>query len=38
MKTEGDSPTEILDDVKNRIIPEIMSKYPTVSPLYEGQN
>ena len=38
MKTEGDSPAEILDYVKNRIMPEIISKYPTVSPLYEGQN
>ncbi|GAB7256059.1 efflux RND transporter permease subunit [Polaribacter sp. OB-PA-B3] len=32
------SATEILDDIKDRIMPEIISKYPTVSPLYEGQN
>jgi multidrug efflux pump subunit AcrB len=30
--------TEILDDIKTRVMPEILSKYPTVSPLYEGQN
>tara|TARA_R110002049_G_scaffold2846_1_gene23117 strand:+ start:15544 stop:18786 length:3243 start_codon:yes stop_codon:yes gene_type:complete len=32
------SATEILDDIKTRVMPEITSKYPTVSPLYEGQN
>ncbi|TXD49727.1 efflux RND transporter permease subunit [Polaribacter sp. IC073] len=32
------SATEILDDIKTRVLPEIISKYPTVSPLYEGQN
>ncbi|MFD2529565.1 efflux RND transporter permease subunit [Polaribacter marinaquae] len=32
------SATEILDDIKTRVMPEIISKYPTVSPLYEGQN
>ena len=32
------SETEILDNIKNNIMPEILSKYPTVSPLYEGQN
>ena len=30
--------TEILEDIKTRVMPEILSKYPTVSPLYEGQN
>ncbi len=38
MKNIQDSPTEILDDVKARIMPEIVSKYPSVTPLYEGQN
>jgi multidrug efflux pump subunit AcrB len=38
MKTPGESATDILDDIKTRILPEIISKYPTVSPLYEGQN
>ena len=32
------SATAIVDDIKARILPEILSKYPTVSPLYEGQN
>ncbi len=34
----GDSVTDILDDVRNRIVPNILAKYPTVSPMYEGQN
>jgi multidrug efflux pump subunit AcrB len=38
MKTPGESATDILDDIKIRVMPEIISKYPTVSPLYEGQN
>ena len=33
-----DSPTEILFDIENNVMPEILSKYPTVSVLYEGQN
>ena len=32
------SPTEILDEIKNVVMPDILSKYPTVTPLYEGQN
>ena len=32
------SETEILDNIKTNIMPEILSKYPTVTPLYEGQN
>jgi multidrug efflux pump subunit AcrB len=32
------SPTEILLDIETNIMPEILSKYPTVSVLYEGQN
>ena len=38
MKTPGESATDILDDIKLRVMPAIVSKYPTVSPLYEGQN
>ncbi len=38
MKNPGESATEILDDIKERLMPEILSKYPSVSPLYEGQN
>ena len=32
------SETAILDNIKTNIMPEILSKYPTVTPLYEGQN
>ncbi len=38
MKTPGESATDIIDDIKNTIMPEIVSKYPTVSAAYEGQN
>ena len=38
LKSIDDSATDVLDDIKARIIPEITSKYPTVSALYEGQN
>ncbi|MFK8058844.1 MAG: efflux RND transporter permease subunit [Polaribacter sp.] len=32
------SETDILDNIKTVIMPEILSKYPTVQPIYEGQN
>tara|TARA_A100000171_G_scaffold47762_1_gene54221 strand:- start:4140 stop:7340 length:3201 start_codon:yes stop_codon:yes gene_type:complete len=32
------SPTEILEDLQDNVMPEILSKYPTVSVQYEGQN
>ena len=38
LKSPDVSASDVLDDVKNRIMPEITSKYPTVSALYEGQN
>ena len=38
LKNPSEGATEILDDIKTRLMPEILSKYPTVSPLYEGQN
>ncbi|TYQ00061.1 multidrug efflux pump subunit AcrB [Tenacibaculum adriaticum] len=38
LKTPGEGATEIIEDIKTRLMPEITSKYPTVSPLYEGQN
>lgn len=38
LKSTENSSTDILDDIKARIMPEISSKYPTVSALYEGQN
>ena len=33
-----DSAPEILADIRNSVMPNIISKYPTVTPLYEGQN
>jgi len=38
MKTPGESATDILDEIKTTIMPQISSKYPTVSAVYEGQN
>ncbi|NQV76912.1 MAG: efflux RND transporter permease subunit, partial [Lutibacter sp.] len=38
MKSPGESATDILDDIKTNVMPEISSKYPTVSAAYEGQN
>jgi len=38
LKSPDVSATDVLDDIKNRIMPEIASKYPTVSAVYEGQN
>lgn len=38
LKSLDDSATDVLDDIKSRIMPEILSKYPTVSAVYEGQN
>ena len=32
------SATEILTDIRTNVMPEILSKYPTVSVSYEGQN
>ena len=32
------SATDILFDIQNNIMPDILSKYPTVTPIYEGQN
>ena len=33
-----DSAPEILAEIKSDLLPKILAKYPTVSPLYEGQN
>ncbi|MEZ4874189.1 MAG: efflux RND transporter permease subunit [Flavobacteriaceae bacterium] len=38
LKDPKGSPTEILSDIQNNIMPDILSKYPTVSVSYEGQN
>ncbi len=38
MKNPKDSPTEVLADIQSLIMPDILSKYPTVGVSYEGQN
>jgi len=38
MKSVDDSASDVLDDIKATILPEITSKYPTVTVEYEGQN
>jgi len=38
LKSLDDSEVVIMDDIKNRIMPAISSKYPTVKASYEGQN
>ncbi|MDB9759930.1 efflux RND transporter permease subunit [bacterium] len=32
------SSTDIMDEIENEIMPEILAKYPTVTPSFEGQN
>lgn len=38
LKSVDDSASDIMTDIEENIMPEISSKYPTVSALYEGQN
>ncbi len=38
MKNPKDSPTDVMTDIQNNIMPGIHSKYPTVTASYEGQN
>ena len=38
LKDLSESATDILDDIKTTVIPQITSKYTTVSVAYEGQN
>lgn len=38
LKEVKGSATEILEDIKSNIMPEILSKYTSVTPIYEGQN
>ena len=32
------SSTDIMEEIENEIMPEILAKYPTVTPSFEGQN
>ncbi|EDM44969.1 RND family efflux transporter [unidentified eubacterium SCB49] len=38
LKDTKGSPTEIIDDIKANVMPDLLSRYPTVTALYEGQN
>jgi len=38
LKDPSTSATDILDDIKANVIPELKSKYPTIATSYEGQN
>jgi multidrug efflux pump subunit AcrB len=38
MKNPKDSPTDVMTEIQTVVMPEIQSKYPTVSASYEGQN
>ncbi|OAD46557.1 efflux RND transporter permease subunit [Polaribacter atrinae] len=38
LKDAKESATEILDEIKTSVMPLILSKYHSVTPLYEGQN
>jgi multidrug efflux pump subunit AcrB len=38
LKSLDDSASDALDNIQQNVMPEILSKYPTVSAIYEGQN
>ncbi len=38
LKDPSSSATDILDDIRNNTIPELQSKYPTITASFEGQN
>lgn len=38
LKSPDDSEVIVMDHIKSKIMPEIISKYPTVNVSYEGQN
>jgi multidrug efflux pump subunit AcrB len=38
MKNPKDSPTDVMTEIQDVVMPEIQSKYPTVTASYEGQN
>jgi len=38
LKNADDSSVEIMADIQNNIMPEILARYPSVTPLYEGQS
>ena len=38
MKESNDSSSDIMTSIRNNVMPEILARYPTVTPLYEGQS
>lgn len=38
LKNPNESNTEILDDIRTNFIPDLQSKYPSISASFEGQN
>ncbi|WP_299337179.1 efflux RND transporter permease subunit [uncultured Psychroserpens sp.] len=38
LKDPSSSATDILDDIRNNTIPDLQSKYPTITASFEGQN
>ena len=38
LKNSDDSSAEMMAVIRNNIMPTVLAKYPTVSPLYEGQS
>ena len=38
LKDPNTSATDILDDIKTTVMPDLQAKYPTISASYEGQN
>ncbi len=38
LKNADDSSVEIMANIQNVLMPEILARYPSVSPLYEGQS
>ena len=38
LKNPSSSATDILDDIRNTTIPDLQSKYPTITASFEGQN
>lgn len=38
LKDPSQSATDILDTIRNEVMPDIQAKYPTVTALFEGQN
>jgi len=38
LENPKDSPTEILSQIQREVMPNILSKYPTIKASYEGQN